>query len=209
MPFIPVANTCEFDLVYETPGGKAENTLYFKKDGGWALSDMGIACNELLAWWNTNVHPQTSEDVSLIEIKATNLTTSTSEQLFYTTDLPVAGGYAQAVSPGNVTLAITFRTSLRGRAYRGRNYLIGLAKASITGDTVHDDVVADFVASYTELVDGLLSGDAVWVVVSRYNGVDSDHRPIPREVGVTTPIVSVSSDGIVDSQRRRLNGRGE
>ena len=49
----------------------------------------------------------------------------------------------------------------------------------------------------------------VWVIVSRYSGVDGDGRPVPRVAGVTTPVTNVVAvDGTVDSMRRRLPGRG-
>jgi hypothetical protein len=45
--------------------------------------------------------------------------------------------------------------------------------------------------------------------MSRYSGVDEDGRPIPRVAGETADILSVLVvDATVDSQRRRLPGRG-
>ena len=48
-----------------------------------------------------------------------------------------------------------------------------------------------------------------WVVASRFSGVDAEGDPIPRAAGITTPITTVLIvDNLVDSQRRRLSGRG-
>jgi hypothetical protein len=46
-------------------------------------------------------------------------------------------------------------------------------------------------------------------VASRFSGVDSNGKPIPRSEGIGTPITSVTVvDPIIDNQRRRLPGRG-
>jgi len=48
------------------------------------------------------------------------------------------------------------------------------------------------------------------VVVSRFSGVDADGHPIPRTTGVSTLVASVAIvDPVIDSQRRRLPGRGQ
>jgi hypothetical protein len=68
---------------------------------------------------------------------------------------------------------------------------------------------AAFVDAYSLLLDFGQDIGASWVVVSRFSGVDANGDPIPRAAGVTTPITSVLVvDNIVDSQRRRLPGRG-
>jgi len=47
-------------------------------------------------------------------------------------------------------------------------------------------------------------------VASRFSGVDGDGKPIPRTAGVVTPISNVIVvDRVLDSQRRRLPGRGQ
>jgi hypothetical protein len=45
--------------------------------------------------------------------------------------------------------------------------------------------------------------------VSRFSGVDEDGRPIPRVAGISTVVLSYGvTDNNLDSQRRRLAGRG-
>jgi hypothetical protein len=49
------------------------------------------------------------------------------------------------------------------------------------------------------------------VIASRFSGVDPDTgKPIPRTAGVTTNVITVvAADLVIDSQRRRLPGRGQ
>jgi hypothetical protein len=45
--------------------------------------------------------------------------------------------------------------------------------------------------------------------VSRYSGIGTDGKPIPRTEGIATPVTQVViTDHTIDSQRRRLPGRG-
>jgi len=132
-----------------------------------------------------------------------------------TTDLPEPGAILTATAksfPGNVTMAVSFRTSAAGRSGRGRNYIAGLVDLR-DGNSLLDDVYAG------QLVDawsGLrtLGSEDGWaqVVVSRYSGytiVDGKKVPTPRAEGITNEVNTILlTDRTLDSQRRRLPGRG-
>jgi len=112
--------------------------------------------------------------------------------------------------PNNVAVTVSFRTGLSGRFARGRNYVSGLSEDAVVLNTVDSAVLADIQAGYEALQDVASDNTSTWVVVSRFSGVDGDGVPIPRVEGVTTPITAVIIvDSIIDSQRRRLPGRGQ
>jgi len=76
---------------------------------------------------------------------------------------------------------------------------------------VESTFASDLTSAYIQRREDLDSGDFTWVVVSRFSGVDPDTgKPIPREAGVATPVLApLVTDLTVDSQRRRLPGRGQ
>jgi hypothetical protein len=79
----------------------------------------------------------------------------------------------------------------------------GIPKTAITANTVDSLTVSGIAAAYNQLLvvaDGL---GADWVVVSRF------HDNAPRTAGVVSFINAATVvDATVDSQRRRLPGRG-
>lgn len=211
MPFVPVPNAVECELRMLLDGQQIENTLYFYAPGGITLANLQVLTNDLSSWWLTNCAPLLPLDVSLIEIVATDLTTNTGLQYSNALSTPVPGGLGQPALPNNVTLAVSFRTAIRGRSYRGRNYIPCLTENQVQNNTVNADVVDDWRDAYAAILTTVAdpSSDFVWVVVSRYLGVDSNGKPIPRTVGNAEPIITVVVvDPTIDSQRRRLPGRG-
>lgn len=210
MPFIPVANTFLAEIRMLCAGQQIENTLYFRPQVESDDPSLAALGAHLLVWWNNFYAVAIPTAVSLREIHITDLTTATSAVHTQPAPAPApTGDRPTAVLPNQDTLAISFRTALRGRSFRGRNYLAALAEGDVTESTVNAAVQVDALAAYNNLLTGPIVADFEWVVVSRYSGVDAAGKPIPRAAGIATPVVSVVIvDPIVDSQNRRLPGRG-
>jgi hypothetical protein len=210
MPFIPVANTVMSEIRMRLDGQQIENTLYWQKGGSWSSGDILTLGNALLTWWPVNYAPFVSSAVTLSEIYLTDLTSDTSGVLSVPAPTPHPAGDRSAASlPNNVALTISFRSGLRGRSNRGRNYISGLSEDAVVLNTVDAGVITDIENGYNALFDVASDTSSAWVIVSRYSGVDEDGRPIPRVAGETADILSVLVvDATVDSQRRRLPGRG-
>jgi hypothetical protein len=191
-------------------GQKVENTLYVQNESAWDATSLEELATEVAAWWNSSYSNLCSTSVQLTEVVCTDLTAETGGQV------SVAGGGALGVVtggklPGNCSLAVSFRTALRGRSYRGRNYIVGIPETYMFDTSkVADDYVAAVLDAYEGFLTAIGTAGWTWVVLSRYEGVDPDtHRPIPREAGVMTPVLNVVVvDKTIDSQRRRLPGRG-
>jgi len=205
MAYIPVADTVEVELFQRLHGQKIENTLYFRLTGGMTGADIIDLWNQLLIWWTTSFKVVLSEDLSLFGAKITDLSTQTGVSMNFNAPTPNPTGDVEfAALPGNVALTVSFRTNSRGRSYRGRNYVAGLAEPSVVGNTVDTSVITGLQDAYTDLISLPTSGGWEWVVVSRYT------NNAPRVTGVATLISSASVvDPYVDSQRRRLTGRGQ
>jgi hypothetical protein len=186
-----------------------ENTLYFTRST-WDSSTASSLAIALLAWWGDNYAPLVSELVSFREVVITDLSEPEGFQVTLAPTTPLNGGMGpEEALPSNVSLSVSFRTASRGRSFRGRNYVVGMSSEQIVLNTVTPEVVSAWQAAYTALLDVADSVTAVWVVASRFSGVDTSGHPIPRTEGITTEINNVViADNTSDSQRRRLPGRG-
>lgn len=210
MPFVPVTNTVLAELRMTADNQFVENTLYFEYLTLPTLTEMTTLGQALIDWWDANIAPLIWIGVELREVVITALNSSTGLQATVVPATTQLGELNVSALPMNVSLTVSFRTGLRGRSFRGRNYIVGLVEGQTTAaNEIVSATSAAFVDAYSLLLDFGQDIGASWVVVSRFSGVDGNGDPIPRAAGVTTPITSVLVvDNIVDSQRRRLPGRG-
>jgi hypothetical protein len=204
MAFVPVPDVALAELIYIWEDQIVENTLYFAKDGGWGGSDLSVLADQLLDWWNSNAKSFTNVNAALQEIKITDLSSDTAPTFSLTAGLPIAGDATGDPLPNNCSLTISFRTAGRGRSSRGRNYIVGLSESATSGNVVDPTVIADIKNAY-EVINSTVQDllPAHHVVVSRV------HNKVPRTEGLAQEITSYQVvDPFVDSQRRRLPGRG-
>lgn len=210
MPFIAVPSTAEVELIQVLDGQQIENTLYVAQSTAWDGPALNQLCDVVADWWTTNMAPLVSDQVTLITVEATSLESATAPVGANTTGTPSVGLGGPPV-PNNCALAVSFRTALRGRSFRGRNFVAGLVEADVNRSHVDATLVGQIQDAYnaflTAVSDAPVGG--TWVVVSRFSGVDSSGHPIPRGTGIATPVTSaLVVDDVIDSQRRRLPGRG-
>jgi len=210
MPFIPVPNTALVELRSTLDGQDVENTLWFDFGVEPTASDLSDLGNLLLDWWVARIKPITSQANQLREVVVTDMTTESSAQVTVPAPGGTQGDATDEIMPGNVTVCVSFRTALRGRSFRGRNYFIGLTVGQVSGSQVISTQVDAITTAYGSLGADITGSGWTWVIASRYDGVDpTTGKPIPRAEGIVTPVQSVVVvDPIVDSQRRRLPGRG-
>lgn len=211
MPFVPVANTVEVEIRMELDNQQVENTLYFSSGSPPEPGSMTTLGNDVLDWWVDNIKPLCTNALTLREIVVTDLTTNIGPQVTVPAVPFTTGSLIGDYLPANVSLAISFRTNNRGRSFRGRNYVVGLNESQVTGNEVQPVPVGAYQDAYGLLLNAPFQPTWQWSVVSRYSGVNpTTGAPIPRTEGVSTPITAVTVvDPVVDSQRRRLPGRGK
>lgn len=202
MEFIEVPNTMQVQLLFSQENQTSQNTLYFEKSSAIVGTDFDAMGDFLKAWWNTNLAPSRVDDSVLFRISMADLTNESNIGFDYVEGLPIAGTSVSAPLPQNVALCIKFSTGFRGRSMRGRNYVGGLGQNQATGSSINAPSAASIVAAYDLLVTQNTLPDFTFVVVSRYNNL------APRATGITTPVLTVSANTTLDSQRRRLPGRG-
>jgi hypothetical protein len=203
MPFVPVPNTAMVELLYTLDSQELENTLYFEGVAPWDATTLQQLALVLITWWVGEYGPLVSSALQFRGVKATSLESETAPGIEQPPATPQSGGDAAEVMPNNVTAAIKFVTALRGRSGRGRNYIAGLTTDDCSGNLFSSTTATSFVNAYNALLDLTYPNDAQWVVVSRISEGEE------RATGLTSPVLNAAfADLILDSQRRRLPGRG-
>lgn len=208
MAFVPANEVALIELRYLWDSQQVENTLFFKASDPIDVALLTALCATLATWWGANMQPLISQDVSLVEIFGTDLTTATGPTVSYNTGLPLGGTTMAEAVPANVAPCISFRTNNRGRSFRGRNYLVGLPNLLIAGNHLGAGYMADVIDAY-EAINPAVSGEG-WahVVCSKFSGytiVAGRKVPTPRAAAVVTPVVTYAfKDDVADSQRGRL-----
>ncbi len=205
MPFVPFPQTAQFDLRLTVQGQECNSSLYFDVPFGteWFEEGLLAVASDLSEWWDTSLRPLVSNQVRLVEVRGTSLASQNAPVASFSEITPLIGIQEQQPMPNNVTFSVSFRTGFRGRGARGRNYAYGLVENQVNGNVVDPTLVDQWVAAYKQLRTYDFSTPAEWVVASRW------YQKVRRIQGVTTPITNVVvADYYVDSQRRRLPGRG-
>lgn len=203
MPFVPVPNTVQVEVIWELDGQRVENVHYYEFSTTPTESDIGSLLAAVRAFIESELMPLLSSTLKLVEVIGTLLTAIDSISLSNVVSPPVAGGNSTQQLPNNVTYTITKKTAQRGRSFRGRNYVPGLTEDAVNLNAINPTFRNDLLDVWEGL--RLVAAEDGWtmVVVSRISG------GVERVSGVTTPVTAISTaDPTVDSQRRRLPGRG-
>lgn len=203
MAFIPLPNTAQVELRYLLDNQNVETTLYFTKAEGLSPDDLEGIGEGVRGWWLGLMQARLAQNIALREIYVTDQSDQFGGTATITTGLPANGTASTDAAPNNVALCVSFRTARRGRSYRGRNFVPGIPKGVVIESHVTDEYAAGVQAAYNALPASLGQLGYTWVIASRQ--VNS----APRVVGEVTPVTAaVVIDPTVDSQRRRLPGRG-
>lgn len=210
MPFVPAVNTALVETRMLYVNQQVENTLWVENDSAWDGASLATLAANIRDWWGGSYSTLVPSSVSLREVVCTDMTTNTGAQATLNGG-GLAGLLGSEGMPSNVTLSVSFHTALRGRSFRGRNYIVGIPVGVVEDtDYVQDEYAAACITEYSGLIAAALPGTQHWSVVSRFSGIGgTPPAPLPRVTAVITPITSVAvADQALDSQRRRLPGRG-
>lgn len=205
MAFIPVPTVAQAQVFGRIDGQQTINDLYFASvSPPITLGQLDSLALALADWFTATVLTFLSASYSFERVHVRDLTTQAGF-IAESANGAGPGGAGGAFVPNNVAPCISFRTSVAGRSGRGRNYIPGVPQSVVNGNTMTSGFMADMVAAYQQLLpSGSLHPDGwLWVVVSRFTA------NAPRPAGVANAVLSVLfADTTVDSQRRRLPGRG-
>jgi hypothetical protein len=201
--FIPVPNAAQVSMRYLWAGQKVENVFGVRKLTSEAVWDTASIFTTFRNFWIEHLKLQLSAQISLTEIAFQPLDTEGTPGTLDTLVTPIPGNNGASV-PNNVAFVVTLRTGSTGRSYRGRSYVPGLPRDSVTDSRLQGTAPADIVACYNALIGDLTETGAHLAIISKY------HNKLPRVTGVATDVtVATFVDNVTDSQRRRLPGRGK
>lgn len=205
MAFIPIPNAIEVAVHWTFQGQDYVLTIGIKVPSAVTQTILDAASAALDLWSYTELRPRMTAGYAHNYVKAVDQTTS-SGPISINTAHNGAGGSSTAtgaVLPGNVALVVTFHTALRGRSFRGRNYTFGLASGNLaTPLEVASGSGTAIGTVYANLNSYMTGFSGVHSVLSRYSG------NAPRVTGLATPVTAYAVSLALDSQRRRLLGRG-
>lgn len=197
--FIPFSGCAQANLQMTVDTIPAELTLGFRYVAGGALDAAALASlgGALHDWVFTDLKGALSSDVDFLNWHLVDL--DALDGFVVDTPLGFTGTGAASAVPNNVALTVTFITALRGRSYRGRNYVPGIPE----GGLLNKHQWSDALMSGMNDVYGSLAGHVTtvsWehVVLSRW--LDKS----PRSLGHAEPVLAYRSNKPIYTQRRRL-----
>lgn len=203
MAFQAVPNTVQCDILFLYYGQRVENVIHVECPEG---VDAGVVSDTALTvrnWVEDSYLPLLVTAVTFLGVEAKDLSVDGGATAFANATPPGTGGSAGDGMPGGTAFVVTLKTALSGRSYRGRKFIFGLNRSQVSGNELLAGYAGSFVEAFNDLIDVLTAVSKLLVVVSRVlDGID-------RIVAVTTPVTTAAySDLEIDSQRRRLTGRG-
>lgn len=203
MAFQPCPNTALFEWIYQTPTGVQENTYHIEGVSPWSEEGLEATALVLYDWWASEMAANCSNTVTLLRVEGKSLEAESAPVAIYYPETLVAGSVVAQSASGNVTFAVKHTTGLTGRANRGRWYIVGLPLDVGGNSSISLALASAFVNAFDNLDAGIAESMIRPVVVHRQ--VDN----VPLTVCTTTEITGHSfTDLNMDSQRRRLRGRG-
>lgn len=207
MPFVPSPGVAQADVIQLMDGQRCENVFHYKKEGAtdYNTADLTALATALLAYFGNatikGLYPTTWQ---VVEVRCSDLSDEFGPAVTLTPGAAIIGTRAGAQLPNNCALVLTKRTPSRGRSFRGRMYFGPLTETDVTGNIVAAATVTSIVSNMQGLKDLTDAG-----AVHHYMQVLSFFmNGLPRPAGLATQVINLTSDGVIDSQRRRLPGRG-
>lgn len=202
MAFVPFENTAQVELRFLYDGQHVENVFHVDGPAVWSAVEAEAVMLTFKNWWVGSWQAYSPTTLSLEMITLRPLDSPVAPGWVYVDGLPVAGTETSPQLPNNVTYAVKWSTSFTGRSYRGRTYHLGLCEEQVAGNTLETTYRDHAIAAYAGLITMMIAADVLLVVASRISA------GAERFAGLSTPIMSATVDPTVDSQRRRLPGRG-
>lgn len=199
----PTENVAEVTMSFSQDGQILMNKHHYLNTAGWDAGSLNNLGTAIVEWWTDNLQEHIPSVISLDAVEVVDLTEDSGLGISVTEGLPVPGTGTGTALPNNVTLAIKKGTGFVGRSFRGRTYHIGLTEQQVTGNTVGStvlDTLRDAYDALKEPLGALIPVDLC--VLSEY--ADGAQRT----AGICTVVTGIGIDPTVDSQRRRLPGRG-
>lgn len=176
---------------------KFVNTFHVARtdDAALSLTDLTNIANVFANWWANNYRSVNRPEITGDNVVATKLDPAAPLQV--TVGAIGAGTHTTgSISPGNVSLAVSWRTNLAGRKFRGRFY---------------DFSIPDDVRTTDDKVNGAYSTVLLNIAAALLNQLATAGLKAViyhRATDTYTTIAGVVIEALIDSMRNRLAARG-
>jgi hypothetical protein len=205
MPPIDLPGGLRVEMMFTYLDQKVENVYHLMNNlPNPGAEQLHLVANTFKNWWITELKPITNTQLTLRQVVCRELT-PTGIAVLETDGLPVTGERQEQALPGGTTVAVHWGTGRRGRSYNGRTYHLGLAANQVIGNQVTPAALPVIQAAYDALRTAL-DNALVGVEFSVLSVQTAKEWRVPP---IMTPITGVAVDPDLDSQRRRLAGRGQ
>jgi len=195
------SNTLQVQMVYDSGGELVQNTYHVHKATAWSNTDMQLIADAFTNWETVTAAPLRSEDVDLVRVTVTDLTSLTSGRIDEQLTSSIPGTLVSPVLPNNVTFALKAAISGRGRGRAGRTFWIGLAENQVFASNLDTAAANAIVTAMNTLINDIATAVATAFLSVMHlfiGGVYQVNAP-------TSPILEyVFTDLNTDSQKDRL-----
>jgi hypothetical protein len=204
-PFIPVQGCASVELIYSFGSLIFENRFHVAQASDFSLTELETLRQAVDTWDTNSWKSFRNSAVTLTRIKTKALHASDAPMEEYQVNPPRAGTLSGLLMPLGTAFCIKITSELAGRSQRGRLYMGGLDSQTLQGGS--QQILSTFannacVALHT-LRQVFEAASQTMVIVSYMK--DGAWRT---EGQKTTIRDFTYSDLNIDSQRRRLAGRG-
>jgi hypothetical protein len=201
MPLPDAPNIARVSLVVRKDTRTMINTFHVNHGASaWNAADMLTLATAFRDWWVNTYRSQVVTLCALTQVQVRKYDPLDPLAVDLALPVPAAGLQPTPSAASHATCSVSWRTGLAGRKYRGRFYAMGCTEAQIDDlDLFTSSYVVNMGAIAQALITAINVGVQELVVFHRTPvGIDP----------TWTKILSVVVENIVDSQRRRLPGRG-
>lgn len=204
MAYVPVPNVAQVEVRASFLGEQVENVYHFQfTDGTIDFLALQALVDAVGAAWITEMLPQLQGNYTLREVYGVDLTTVSGPAATYVAPASSDGALSGDPATGATCLCISLRTAKRGRGFRGRKYICGLRDIDIQGNVMLTGPATALLAAHNDFITAVETGTWSFGIVHRFeNGVSL------AEGEFNAVLSQLLVDFNIDSQRRRLAGRG-
>ncbi len=203
MVFIPVPNGISLCFHFGQSGQNWQFCLTLHKAAGAPTNaDLVAAAGAGHSWWTATLSGLMNQATTLVDVTATDLTSQGAPQVIDA--VGTAGLNGTQLVPQSSAVVVSQRTALRGRSYRGRAYLGGLSYTQLASDVDITGAAASAISAAFGNLDTALAGLGLDVVVA-----SRQHNKVIVNPAAINRVIAYVVDAHLDSQRRRLFGRGK
>lgn len=202
MAFSPLPNGVKVAMEFTKDGQLIVNVYHITTTLPLISANLTAIANAFLTWWTTDLRTVQSSALVLSRIRALDVSVEDGAEGIVIPSSNQAGAIAGTDAPNNVALVVTHLTGRTGRSFKGRTYLAGVPSASVAGSTYNGAAVAAIATEFTDLPTRLAAVSGTHVVASYFN------NGVKRPIAVASTVTAYRVNDIIDTQRRRVPGRG-